>query len=48
MVIYVPMFVQIFEFEAISLLEYAVAIGLALFMIPMVEAVKYFQRKSGK
>ena len=48
MVIYVPLFAQIFEFEAISLFEYAVAIGLALFMIPMVEAVKYFQRKSGK
>ncbi len=47
-VIYVPFFAEVFEFEAISLLEYAVAISLAFFMIPMVEVVKYFQRRLGK
>lgn len=47
-VIYVPFFAQAFMIQPISLLEYAIAIALALTMIPMVETVKYFQRKLGK
>jgi len=44
-VIYVPFFAEAFSFESISLFEYAVAIMLAFTIIPMVEIVKYFQRK---
>jgi Ca2+-transporting ATPase len=37
-----------FEFEAVSLEEYLVAIGLGVLVIPIVEFVKFFQRKFGK
>ena len=47
-VIYVPFFAEAFSFEAISLTEYAVAIMLAFTVIPLVEIVKYFQRKKVK
>ena len=32
----------------IGLEEYAIAIGLAVLVIPVVEAVKFFQRKAAK
>lgn len=44
-VIYVPFLAQAFQFETISLAEYAVAMGLALTVIPVVEIVKAAQRK---
>lgn len=44
-VIYVPFLVSAFGFTSISLAEYAVAMGLALCMIPIVELVKLIQRK---
>jgi Ca2+-transporting ATPase len=44
-VIEVPFLAEMFEFEVISLKEYAVAIGLGLLIIPSVEIVKFFQRK---
>lgn len=48
MVIEVPFLANAFEFEHISLLEYALAIGLAFLVIPIVEIVKLLQRKHGK
>lgn len=47
-VIYVPFLKSAFEFTEISVFEYAVAVGLALSIIPIVEAVKLFQRLAAK
>lgn len=47
-VIYVPFLSNIFEFEHISLMEYGVAMGLAISVIPVVEIVKLVQRKLAK
>lgn len=47
-VIYVPFLKTAFEFTEISLFEYAVAMGLALSVIPIVEFVKLFQRQAAK
>ncbi len=47
-VIYVPFLKTAFEFTEISLFEYAVAMGLALSVIPIVEVVKVFQRLTSK
>ena len=44
-VIYVPFLVSAFGFTSISLAEYFVAMVLALIIIPLVELVKWFQRK---
>ncbi|MBK5244313.1 MAG: cation-translocating P-type ATPase [Eubacteriaceae bacterium] len=44
-VIFIPPIAAAFEFEAISLTEYFVAMALAFSVIPIVEAVKCFQRK---
>lgn len=46
LVIYVPFLAQAFAFERISLNEYAVAIMLAVSVIPIVEIVKLIQRKT--
>lgn len=46
LVIYVPFLSEAFEFEHISLAEYGVALVLAFMIIPIVEAVKFFQRKN--
>lgn len=43
-VIYVPFMKEAFGFEEISLAEYAVAMGLAVLVIPIVELVKLVQR----
>lgn len=43
-VLYVPFLSEAFGFEHISLAEYAVAMGLAFCMIPIVEIVKWVQR----
>lgn len=48
LVIEVPILAAAFEFEHISLFEYAVALGLAFLVIPIVEFVKFCQRKMGK
>lgn len=42
--IYVPFLADAFDFTAISAAEYAVAMGLAVLVIPVVELVKYVQR----
>ena len=47
-VIYVPFLSGAFGFAHISLLEYGIAIALALCIIPLVELVKFFQRKAAK
>ena len=47
-VIYIPGVNTAFEFASISIVEYAVALGLALLVIPIVELVKLIQRKSYK
>lgn len=43
-VIFVPFLAEIFQFEPISLQEYAVAMGLAFLVIPVVEIVKAIER----
>ena len=48
LVIYVPFLSTAFGFEHISLLEYGVAIVLALLIVPIVEVTKMVQRKIGK
>jgi len=47
-VIYVPFLAAIFDFTAISLAEYIVAMLLAASVIPLVELVKWLQRRSGR
>ncbi len=47
-VIYVPFLQKLFDFTAVSFAEYAVAVGIAFLMIPVVEIVKFVQRKLGK
>ena len=43
-VIEIPALAAIFEFTTIDLREYAIAMGLAILIIPIVEIVKAFQR----
>lgn len=47
-VLYIPFLSNAFGFEHISLAEYAISMLLAVSVIPIVEVVKFFQRKSGK
>ena len=47
-VIYVPFLRGAFGFQHISLMEYAVALLLAVSIIPIMELVKLIQRKLGK
>ena len=47
-VLYVPFLSNAFGFEHISFAEYAISMLLAFSVIPIVEVVKFFQRKSGK
>ena len=48
LVLEVPFLANAFGFTPISWTEYAVALGLALLVIPIVEAIKFFQRKTAK
>ena len=48
LVVEVPFLAAAFEFTPISMKEYAIAIGLAFLVIPIVEIVKFFERKFGK
>jgi len=45
LVLYVPFLADAFGFEHISFVEYLIAIGLAFSVIPIVEIIKFFQRK---
>ena len=47
MVIEVPFLANAFDFTPIDLHEYAIALGLAILIIPIMEAVKLVQRKMG-
>ncbi len=47
-VIYVPFLAGIFEFTAISFKEFAIAVGLALSIIPIIEITKFIQRRLNK
>ncbi len=47
-VIYLPFLSIAFGFTTISLFEYLTAMGLALLIIPLVEAVKWFQRRRAR
>lgn len=47
-VIYVPFLSEAFGFEVISLAEYGVAVLLALLILPIMELVKFIQRRLGK
>ncbi|MGM9653428.1 MAG: cation-translocating P-type ATPase [Eubacteriales bacterium] len=47
-VIYVPFLRTAFGFEWISFSEYAVAVGLAVLVIPIMELIKLIQRKAAK
>ncbi|MHC1786324.1 MAG: cation-translocating P-type ATPase [Christensenellales bacterium] len=47
-VIYVPFLRDAFGFEHISFVEYAAALGLALTIVPLVEGVKFLQRRLGR
>lgn len=47
-VLYTPALANMFEFEMVSLTEFAAAIGLALLTIPVVEIVKFIQRKENQ
>ena len=48
LVIEVPFIANAFGFEPITWVEYAVAMGLAILVIPVVELVKFIQRKLAK
>ena len=48
LVVEVPFLAVAFEFEQISLMEYGIAITLAFLVIPIVEIVKFLERKFGK
>ena len=48
LVIYVPFLAEAFEFEHISFMEYAIALGLAFLVMPIVEIIKLIQRKMQK
>jgi Ca2+-transporting ATPase len=47
-VIFIPAFRDIFGFTMIDFREFAIALGLAFSVIPVMEIIKYFQRKRGR
>lgn len=47
-VIYIPFLSNAFDLAHITLTEYAIALGLAFSTVPIVECVKFFQRKRSK
>ena len=44
----VPFLANAFGFSSVSLVEYVIAIGLGVLVLPIVEIVKFFQRKGAK
>ena len=44
----VPFLANAFGFSSVSLVEYAISLVLALLMIPIVEIVKFFQRRAAE
>ena len=47
-VLYIPVLRDLFGFAPISLLEFAIALGLALLIVPMVELTKWIGRRAEK
>ena len=47
-VIYIPFFANAFGFTPVSLAEYAIALGLAFAVLPIVELVKWIRRRINK
>ena len=47
-IIYIPFFVNLFGFESINFTEFMVAFSLAFAIIPIIEIVKFFERKFSK
>ncbi len=47
-VIYIPFLADAFAFQEISLVEFTVAVLLAVAVIPIVEVIKFVQRKRQK
>ena len=47
-VIYIPFFRDIFKFESINAIEYFIAVGIALTIIPIMEVIKLIQRTASK
>ena len=47
-VIYVPFLSSAFGFTAISFAEYAIALLLAVSIIPIIEGIKFIQRRLGR
>ena len=47
-VIYIPFLSEAFGFETISVFEYGIAIALALTIIPVMEIIKFIQRRTAK
>ena len=48
LVLEVPFLANAFGFTPIGLTEYLIALGMGLLVIPVVEIVKFFQRKAAK
>ena len=44
-VIEVPFIANMFGFTSVSLTEYAIALGLSVLVIPIVECIKFVQRR---
>ena len=44
----IPFLAKAFGFTAVGIWEYLIAIGLGLLVIPIVECVKFFQRRYAK
>lgn len=47
-IIYIPFFTKLFDFTAISVKEFAIAFGLAFLVVPVIEIIKFFQRRLKK
>ena len=47
-VLEIPFLANAFGFEAVGLTEYCIALGLGFVVIPVVEIVKFFQRRAAK
>ena len=45
-VIYIPALAKLFGFASISLTEFLVAFGLAFSIVPIIEVIKFIQRKN--
>lgn len=47
-VVYIPFFANLFEFESIGFVDFMIAFGLALIIVPIIEVLKLIQRKFSK